>query len=82
MRRFGAILMIFGVNIAVAAVAAVAAAVWVSALECAAAQSEGSCRAEMRLFVERMTSGGGLAYWLVVAAGLLVFWRGKQIRGR
>lgn len=80
MRRFGAILMIFGVNIAVAAVAA---AVWVSALECAAAQSEGSCRAEtLRLFVERMTSGGGLAYWLVVAAGLLVFWRGKQIRGR
>lgn len=78
MRRFGGILMILGANIIVGTIAA---AFWVSALDCAVAMQGGSCRAvAIQLFFRKMTSVDGLGYWMAIVAGVLVFWRGKQIR--
>lgn len=80
MHRLGAILMILGANIAVAAVAA---AFWRASFECALEAAGGTCYdGALGVFVKLMLSGTGLAYWVVMIIGMLVFWRGKRMRAR
>lgn len=80
MRRLGAILMMLGANIAIGSLVA---AFWRASYACAAASPHGTCEeGAVRLFLHLMGSGTGLLFWLVVIAGLVVFWRGKQIRAR
>jgi len=78
MRRLGAILMIFGVNIAVGSLVA---AFWRASVDCALEAVDGACEGGVTgFFIRLMLSGVGLIYWLVVALGVLLFWGGKQIR--
>jgi len=34
------------------------------------------------VFLQLLASAEGIVFWIVVMIGLLVFWRGKRIRGR
>ena len=78
MRRLGALVMIVGANIAVAAIAA---AFWRAALQCAVEARQGGCaQGGVAYFFEMMASAEGVIYWAVVAVGLLIFWRGKRMR--
>lgn len=78
MRRLGAILMIFGVNIAVGSLVA---AFWRASVDCALEAVDGACEGGVAtFFVRLMLSGVGLVYWLVVVLGLLLFWGGRKLR--
>lgn len=80
MRRWGAILMILGVNLAVASVTA---AFWRASYECAVRGTDGTCpEGAVRLFINQMVSVDGIFYWLVIIVGALVFWRGIRMRSR
>jgi len=80
MRRLGTLVMIVGANIVAASIAV---AFWRAALQCAIEARGGACpQGGAALFVEMMTSSAGLIYWVVIAVGLLVFWRGKRIRAQ
>ena len=70
-------MMILGVNIAIASIAA---AFWQSAFESATAAAAGAPEGAVGLFFKLMTSSGGVIYWLAILVGLFVFWRGKQMR--
>lgn len=79
MRRLGAILMILGANIIVGSVAA---AFWRASFDCAMGASDGLCPdGAIALFFQQMASGDGLIIWIAIIVGLLVFWRGKRMRG-
>ena len=70
--------MILGANIAVGSVTA---AFWRASLECAMGAADGTCsEGAIRLFIKQMISVEGLIFWLVIIVGLLIFWRGKQMR--
>ena len=80
MRRLGAILMIVGVNIIVGTLAA---AYWRASFDCALKSTDGTCaEGVMALFFGQLFSGGGVGYWIVMAIGAFVIWRGKQTRAR
>lgn len=80
MRRFGTILMILGANLIVWSVVA---AYWLAALGCAMGAADGKCsRGAGQTFIDLMSSSDGTIFWVVILAGVLVFWRGKRRRGR
>ena len=78
MRRWGAILMILGANIIAGSITV---AFWRAVLDCSMQAQYGTCtEGAVRLFIGTMTSGQGLVYWIVIAVGIGVFWRGRRIR--
>lgn len=78
MRRWGALLMIIGANIAVAAIAA---ALWRAVIDCSVKAAGGACEeGAFSLFVSLLFSVPGLVYWAVVVVALLIFWRGIKMR--
>lgn len=78
MRRLGAILMILGVNIAVASVTA---AFWLASWDCAMNAADAQCtQGAIVMFIKQMASAEGLVFWAFIIVGLLVFWRGKRMR--
>jgi len=80
MHRLGAILMILGANIAVGSRVA---AFWRASYVCASKADGGTCaEGAFRVFLQLLASAEGIVFWIVVMIGLLVFWRGKRIRGR
>lgn len=77
---FGSILMILGANLVVGSVAA---AVYRAAFECALGATHASCnKGTMAIFLDLMTSGSSIVYWLVIVIGIAVFWHGKRLRAR
>lgn len=80
MRRLGALLMIIGANLAVGSLAF---AVYLAAIRCTLDSASGGCaQGTASLLIELLISRQGLIFWLVIAAGVLVFWRGWQLRQR
>jgi heme/copper-type cytochrome/quinol oxidase subunit 2 len=80
MRRLGTILMIIGANLAIGAIAV---AFYVAALGCAIGEVDGLCeQGAFGLFIDLMGSPGGLIFWLVIIAGLVVLWKGRRMRAR
>lgn len=80
MRRLGALLMILGANLAIGSVAA---AFYLASFGCAMGAADGTCgQGALGLFIDLMTSGDGVVFWVVIIAGLLVFWKGKRMRER
>lgn len=70
--------MILGANMAVGSVTA---AFWMASVDCAMKAAEGICtQGALEMFIQKMTSGGGLIFWAVIIVGLLVFWRGRTMR--
>lgn len=78
MRRWGTVLMILGANIIAGSIAA---AFWQAALECVVDDVHATCRTgTVSLFLTTLMTGEGFIYWLVIAIGAWVFWRGKRMR--
>ena len=78
MRRWGTILMILGANLAVASVTA---AFWRASFECAVRTGGQRCPdSAVQLFLNEMISAHGIAYWLVIVVGIVIFMRGKRMR--
>lgn len=70
--------MILGANIIAGSIVA---AFWRAALECSMGAPYAPCtEGAIRLFVGTLTSGEGRIYWLVIAIGAWVFWRGTRMR--
>lgn len=80
MRRLGAILMIVGANIIVGSLVA---AFWRASFECATKAVNGTCaEGVLTLLFALLFSVHGLGYWIAVAVGVGVFWRGKLVRAQ
>lgn len=77
MRTIGTILMIFGANLIVGSIAF---AFWVGSFDCAMESTQSCGGRAFELFIDIMGSRDGAIFWMLIVVGLLVFWRGKQMR--
>lgn len=78
MRRLGTILILLGVNLAVGSLAL---AFYLASYGCAMGAADGTCKqGAVGLFLVLMRSSGGMVFWLVVAVGALLVWKGWRLR--
>ena len=78
MRTFGAFLMIAGANLVVGSLGLV---FYFANTACSLA--EGGCTSgPFALFFDLLFSRDGIALWVLVVIGSLIFWRGKRMRAR
>ncbi|MFA7679631.1 MAG: hypothetical protein WCY07_05740 [Pigmentiphaga sp.] len=78
MRRWGSILILLGVNLAVGSLAL---AFYLASFGCAMGAADGTCKqGAVGLFLELMSSSGGIVFWVVAVAGALLAWKGWQLR--
>jgi len=72
--------MIVGANLAVGSAAV---AFYLASFGCAMGAADGQCgEGAFGLFIDLMSSGSGIVFWIVIAAGLALVWWGSRIRRR
>lgn len=77
---FGSFLMILGANLAIGALGI---AFYVATVECVVATADGICpQGAFAVFFDFMGSELSVAFWIVLAMGLALLWRGWVVRRR
>ena len=78
MRRLGALLMIIGANLVAGSIGV---GVYFALLACLMSP-RGCAGGLMAAYADLMGSRDGVVFWVGMAAGVLVFWRGMWLRRR
>jgi len=78
MRTFGAFLMIAGANLVVGSLGIV----YYFAHTACSLSPEGCTSGPTVLFFDLLISRDGIALWVIMLIGALIFWRGKRMRAK
>ncbi len=78
MRTFGAFLMIAGANLIAGSLGLV---FYFSHTACSLA-ADGCSEGTAALFFDLLFSRDGIALWVLMVIGIIIFWRGKRMRAR
>ncbi len=78
MHRFGTILILLGVNLAVGSLAL---AFYLAFFGCAMGAADGTCKqGASAVFIALMSSSSGIVFWVAVVVGALLVWKGWRLR--